>query len=82
MDELLPCPFCGGPAEILHAAPDHVKREFKIICANVCDAMDEDWWRKEYLQQAIDAWNTRWTPPGNKAISQDDIDKCLILINA
>jgi Lar family restriction alleviation protein len=50
--QLLPCPFCGGEADILTAAS-----EIWITCAN-CGA-DGAW--KDTRAETIAAWNTRHT---------------------
>lgn len=51
--ELLPCPFCGGPAELTgFKAP-----EFWVRCPAIgCKASTEGFGSKE---RAIQAWNTR-----------------------
>lgn len=53
--ELLPCPFCGGEAEILTAESMHGGYLFGIMC-NDCrsrgDVFDTE-------AEAIEAWNTR-----------------------
>ena len=60
MPALLPCPFCGGPAEISESPS--LRKPYKlvlIICKNLCDSMAGDWWDKESLGAAIKDWNTR-----------------------
>jgi hypothetical protein len=64
-DELLPCPFCGGKAEIKDARKFLVVSKFSYIipysvgCSNKkCDVKPYT----EYSsteQEAIDAWNRR-----------------------
>ena len=55
MNELKPCPFCGGEAEILTAESMHGGYLFGIMC-NDCrsrgDVFDTE-------AEAIKAWNTR-----------------------
>lgn len=55
MNELKPCPFCGGEAEILTAESMHGGYLFGIMC-NDCrsrgDVFDTE-------AEAIAAWNTR-----------------------
>lgn len=54
MDELLPCPFCGGKAE-LHGINN--SNPFIVYCTNCGVEMGNE---KDFLTyQAIDAWNTR-----------------------
>ena len=47
--ELLPCPFCGGKAEIAHS------RNYYVWC-DKCETRG-DWYSTE--AEAIKAWNTR-----------------------
>ena len=56
--DLLPCPFCGGEAEI-HGW--HVSPDYRIQCAN-CGASTDDYYPdngKHGVAIAAEAWNTR-----------------------
>lgn len=57
VDELKPCPFCGGEAELTgHQAP-----EFWVLCPTIgCKASSEGFGDKK---RAIAAWNTRHPAP-------------------
>lgn len=54
--ELLPCPFCGGKAELWRAHP-HPDRAAWIACMGKCSVLVS----KEHKTdaEAISAWNTR-----------------------
>ena len=56
MDDLKPCPLCGGRAEIWRAHPDRPQRNAWIACVDGCLVLT-----KEYPTDAesITAWNTR-----------------------
>lgn len=56
MTDLLPCPLCGGDAELWRAHPEH-KRTAWIACMAKCSVLVS----KEYPtdEDAIAAWNTR-----------------------
>lgn len=67
MNELKPCPFCGGVAELLKSTEcggfglyvEHAK----VICVR-CGATgarfsDFDYGKDVFTYKAIDAWNTR-----------------------
>lgn len=55
MDELKPCPFCGGEAEILTAESMHGGNLYGVMCD--CCAGRADVYDTE--AEAIEAWNTR-----------------------
>lgn len=62
-EELLPCPFCGGEAEILEAIVEFIYKEIGIyaICKK-CRASTQYYKTKE---EALTAWNRRadgWIP--------------------
>ena len=52
--KLLPCPFCGGKAEI----GDCGSGTFKIQCENDCIAGNNHFLRKD-INVLVRAWNTR-----------------------
>lgn len=54
--DLLPCPFCGGRAEIWRAHPENPPRKAWIACMGRCAVLT-----KEHTSdaEAITAWNTR-----------------------
>lgn len=54
-NELLPCPFCGGEAEILTAESMHGGYLFGIMC-NDCRSRGDVY---DTEAKAIAAWNTR-----------------------
>jgi len=55
MTELLPCPFCGGEAEILTAESMNGGYLFGIMC-NDCRSRGDVY---DTEAEAIEAWNTR-----------------------
>lgn len=42
MEELKPCPFCGGKAEILISEYEDSRKEYLVACTE-CDGMVERW---------------------------------------
>lgn len=58
--ELLPCPFCGGEADLLYHGendpPDPFCESWQVICGTCGAAPKCDFFNKE---KAIAAWNTR-----------------------
>lgn len=62
MTELLPCPFCGGEAEVLLNIPDcsHYEATHQVCCKNryrYCEASGGVW--HEDKDKAIKLWNMR-----------------------
>ena len=55
MDELKPCPFCGGDAIIHNFKPVHEKRLWYISCHD-CGIEQTNYLSE---QEAIEAWNRR-----------------------
>ena len=58
MSELLPCPFCGGEAEMLTAESMNGGYLFGIMCNDCCSRGDV----YDTEAEAIEAWNTRYEP--------------------
>lgn len=56
MGELLPCPFCGGKAELWRAHPENPKRKAWVACMDRCAVMTKEY---ETNQEAAKAWNRR-----------------------
>lgn len=56
MEELKPCPFCGGEAE-LWASEDGI---YGVWCSNPDCYMDVDTRDRTSKEAAIEAWNTRY----------------------
>lgn len=55
MNELLPCPFCGGEAETLTAESMHGGNLYGVMCANCAGRSDV----YDIEAEAIAAWNSR-----------------------
>ena len=67
MTELLPCPFCGGEAKLMHMDLDSIEEGWKVWGVWCVDDLNAD----DYCShghfidnyateaEAIDAWNTR-----------------------
>ena len=49
---LLPCPFCGGKAELIE--PHDKSRPYVMCIANYCTTP------KDTPDEAVDAWNARF----------------------
>ena len=58
-EKLLPCPFCGGKAEIWPAHPENPKRNAWIACMGKCIVMTKEY---KTTLESIEAWNTRAEP--------------------
>lgn len=60
MDELKPCPFCGGEEIVIRPVhgyfPKSAHRTYYYIQCRNCFARSGDLWRKS---KAIEAWNRR-----------------------
>lgn len=55
-DKLLPCPFCGGEAELYQHYPYMKRRVVSAVHCKKCRANSGTWGRK---YKAIETWNTR-----------------------
>ena len=61
-NELKPCPFCGGEAEVVpHKVFSKALEAWKVDCYRVecknCHASSYQFWGTE--EQAVNAWNRR-----------------------
>ena len=55
-DELKPCPFCGGEAQVQH---DYERGEYRVLCfGDKCNLVPSTFFF-EKKSRAISAWNTR-----------------------
>ena len=55
MNDLKPCPFCGGNAELRAADNKKVKTDWYVLCLGCC-AKTFPYWNRE---KAAEAWNRR-----------------------
>lgn len=69
---LLPCPFCGGEARIMHLPAVEPSARWHVDCANFsgCEIGPFLWRATE--QEAIDAWNTRAWPSALMEVEKSD----------
>ena len=83
MDELKPCPFCGGKAEIVEGYYDSFIDGYAVMCRNCClifgahGSLGEAYkWMCIYesKEEAIDAWNTRYQIPCETCSQIDNPD--------
>ena len=71
-DELKPCPFCGGPAEVRHVL--RCGQDAWTACCDesvdpdCCGSTDPTYFKKS---DAIAAWNRRATPPPASVVERD-----------
>ena len=56
LSDLLPCPFCGGKAEIWKAHPENPKRNAWIACMERCAVMTKEFATSD---EAVVMWNRR-----------------------
>ena len=56
MNELKPCPFCVGKAEMLISEYEGSRKEYLVVCAE-CDGMVERW--RETEEEVVEQWNRR-----------------------
>ena len=62
-EQLKPCPFCGGDAEIYSTLPEHTY----VYCRR-CGACG---WAARNTAEAADAWNSR-SPSGSWVLADND----------
>ena len=63
-NELKPCPFCGGPADLRSYTNAAGKKSWTVRCRNMCvvtcSRRDERGrWRPTLRKEAIEIWNRR-----------------------
>lgn len=67
MNELLPCPFCGGPAKIYKSRKFPIpfaSWEYDISCVRGCTS---PFGYKDSPEDLALLWNQRWLPPADDA---------------
>lgn len=70
MSELLPCPFCGGEAQIGENRETTV-REYFVGCMNCHIRLYKVGYKRFYtVDEAISAWNTRVDADGYKQAAE------------
>ncbi len=57
LDDIMPCPFCGGESEMDTDGPDNYA--LFIECTQCGTELGHTDGKEDKL---IEAWNTRWTP--------------------
>lgn len=68
MENLLPCPFCGGEAEIFDYDPENevgFHEPYTVQCSNQCCCLGKDFRTRE---EAAEAWNRRAQPEQPEAV--------------
>ena len=57
MNELKPCPFCGGKAKYIYSMPFNAVqcRKCKAFGTTVVDSCEQ----RDGMKEAVDAWNRR-----------------------
>ena len=80
MNELKPCPFCGGEAKIM-THESYVPESWRslvgvygVVCTS-CRAGGYQFWDTE--EQAIAAWNRRADDAGYAACAAEIADRCM-----
>lgn len=56
--KLLPCPFCGGEAELLHEEDYSSHQLWRVECEE-CDCCTSEYYDNPGKEHAIRAWNKR-----------------------
>lgn len=63
IDKLLPCPFCGGKAELVYSNDNHhqphVQCRFGSSLTPKCPCHNTYQWSYNTEKEAIEAWNGR-----------------------
>ena len=64
-DKLLPCPFCGGEAELTYSNDNHhqphIQCKFGCFLTPKCPGAHTYQWHYKTEKEAIEAWNRRET---------------------
>lgn len=60
MQELKPCPFCGGEAELSKYYPGFSRKSYVMVRCRSCRANTGDWRRRDI---AVARWNRRIENP-------------------
>jgi hypothetical protein len=74
--ELLPCPFCGGEAELYRVGNDHTKSQSAVISCKKPGCFGEQEVgviRQSYewaVQKVTEKWNTRHSPVSSQDAKQ------------
>ena len=59
MDELKPCPFCGGNAMIIANRHRHDQTTFYVKCNNINCGVIPETYEVNSINYAIEIWNGR-----------------------
>lgn len=74
LNDLLPCPFCGGPAEMWNAF-SNPKRPAWIACMGRCAVLVTD--EHKTTEEAIKTWNTRARMKNDKLLDRLDKNRAI-----
>lgn len=67
MEELKPCPFCGGKGKIIHTKSGFDGRGMSAVICEICGAKSENYpisFNYSSDEKAIGAWNRRISDGG------------------
>lgn len=70
MSELLPCPFCGGEAQVFESGAWFVDHFMKYVRCTSCGLQTCDY---KTEAEAVEAWNTRTKPAYDLEAYQDGL---------